>query len=73
MSRVAKGKVVSGQVVVEGEPLPEGARVTVVLGDEADWEVDEESVRELIKTGAEADLEEGVTPEQLFTELRAMK
>ena len=73
MSRVAKGKVVSGQVVVEGEPLPEGARVTIVLGDEADWELDEESVQELVRAGAEADLEEGVTSEQLFTELRAMK
>ena len=63
MSRVATGKVVSGQIVVDGEPLPEGARVTVVIGDEADWELDEESVQELLTAGSEADLEDGVTPE----------
>ena len=73
MSRIAQGKVVDGRVVVEGEPLPEGARVTVVMGDEAEWEIDEASVQELLQAAAEADQEEGVSPEELFAELRAMR
>lgn len=73
MSRIAQGKVVDGRVVVEGEPLPEGARVTVVMGDEAEWEIDEASVQELLQAAAEADQEEGVSAEELFAELRAMR
>ncbi|MBI5481877.1 MAG: hypothetical protein HY906_23680 [Deltaproteobacteria bacterium] len=73
MSRVALGKVVDGRVVVEGEPLPEGARVTVVMGDEVAWEIDEASVQELLEAAAEADREEGISAEQLFAELRATR
>jgi len=32
--RIASGKVVSGKVVVEGEPLTEGASVTVLAPDD---------------------------------------
>jgi hypothetical protein len=73
MSRVAVGKVIEGRVVVEGEPLPEGARVTVVMGDEAAWEIDEASVQELLKAATEAEHEEGISAEQLFAELRAAR
>ena len=31
--RIATGKVVSGKVVLEGEPLAEGATVTVLIPD----------------------------------------
>jgi hypothetical protein len=31
--RIAKGQVVEGQVVLEGEPLPEGSRVTVFVDE----------------------------------------
>ncbi len=31
--RVATGRVVSGRVIVEGEPLAEGATVTVLVAD----------------------------------------
>ena len=72
MSRVALGKVVKGQVVVEGEPLPEGARVVVHVGEEADWDLDEDSVQELLQAAAEAGQEAGISPEQLIAELRAM-
>ena len=33
--RVTSGKVISGQVIIEGEPLPEGSIVTI-LTREAD-------------------------------------
>lgn len=73
MRRTALGTVVEGRVVVEGEPLAEGTRVTVVLGAEASWELDEASVQELLLAAAEADDEEGLSPEQLFTELHALR
>lgn len=73
MSRVALGRVVDGLVVVEGEPLPEGARVTVHLADETEWELDEASTLDLIQAASEAELEEGVTAEQLLEELRAKR
>ena len=73
MSRVAVGKVIEGRVVVEGEPLPEGASVTVVVGDEAAWELDEASVQELLLAAAEAEHEEGISAEQLFAELHTSR
>lgn len=66
------GKVVKGLVVVEGEPLPEGARVVVHLGEEADWDLDEASIQELLQAAAEAEQEAGISPEQLLAELRAI-
>jgi hypothetical protein len=60
-------------VIVEGEPLPEGARVTVHVGDDAEWDLDEESVQELLQAAKEASLEEGISPEQLLAELRTQK
>ncbi|MDD1748835.1 MAG: hypothetical protein LUO89_03070 [Methanothrix sp.] len=73
MSRIVVGKVIEGRVVVEGEPLPEGARVMVVVGEEAAWELEEESVQELLQAAAEAEGEEGISAEQLFAELRAAR
>lgn len=73
MSRIAVGKVIEGRVVVEGEPLPEGARVTVVMGDEVAWEIDEDSAQELLTAADEAEREEGLSAEQLFAELRAAR
>lgn len=47
--------------------------MTVVLGDEAAWELDEASVHELLHAAAESAREEGTSPEQLFVELRASR
>lgn len=73
MSRVAIGTVVQGQVVFEGKPLPEGAKVTVVMGDEAAWELDEASVQALLEAAAEADQEDGVSADELLSKLRATR
>ena len=71
MSRVAIGRVVEGRVVVEGEPLPEGARVTVVVGDEAAWELDEASVQELLQAAADAERDSGMEADAFLDKLQA--
>ena len=73
MSRTALGKVVQGKVEVEGEPLPEGARVVVHIGDDAEWELDEESMQELLQAAADAEHEEGISLEQLLDEMRSLR
>jgi hypothetical protein len=56
--RVARGKIVRGQVVLEGQPLPEGATVLVYLEEEAEgFHLDEDSIRELL--GAQAEIRRG--------------
>ena len=68
--RVTTGKVEAGKIVVEGAPLADGTKVTVlaVEGDETFHlaEVDEEA---LIKAMVEADQGHVVSREQLFRDL----
>jgi hypothetical protein len=48
--KVATGRVVGGKVVLEGEPLPEGAVVTVVARDHEDsFEVAPEEEQALLE------------------------
>ena len=35
--RITKGKVVDGQVIVEGDPLNEGSTVTILVSDETTY------------------------------------
>jgi hypothetical protein len=65
--RVTSGKVVSGQIVVEGEPLPDGAVVTV-LAREADetFELDATAEAELLLSLAEADRGELIPAEDVL-------
>lgn len=52
--RVARGKVVDGKVVLEGEPLPEGAEVMVYAEDETTgFTLDDASLRELLQAQTE--------------------
>lgn len=54
--KVATGRVVGGKVVLEGEPLAEGAVVTVVVRDDEDtFEVSSEEERALLDAIAQAD------------------
>jgi hypothetical protein len=65
------GGVVGGRIVVEGEPLEEGTRVTVVDdSDEEPYELTPEQESALLEADAEADRGEVVSAEQLFAELR---
>jgi hypothetical protein len=54
--KVATGRVVGGKVVLEGEPLAEGAVVTVVVRDDEDtFEVSSEEERALLDAIAQAE------------------
>ena len=68
--RVATGKVVSGKVVVEGEPLEEGATVTV-LARESDetFELSPDEETKLLDSLAEADNGETVSATGLARDL----
>ncbi len=69
--RITTGRVVDGRVVVEGEPLEEGAVVTVLSRDESDSFIasleDEEF---LLQSIAEVERGETVSAEELFRRLR---
>ena len=69
--RVTSGRVVSGKVVVEGEPLPEGAVVTVLAreGDES-FELDAVVEAELLRSIAEADRGDTVPADEVLRALR---
>jgi hypothetical protein len=69
--RVTSGKVVSGRIVVEGEPLPDGSIVTV-LAREADesFELDATAEAELLLSIAEADRGELIPAEDVLRAFR---
>ena len=53
--RITKGKVVGGQVVVEGVPLDEDSTVTVLVSDEKTFTLNPEDETALLQAIAEAD------------------
>jgi hypothetical protein len=69
--QIATGTVVNGKIVVEGEPLPEGAVVTI-LAREADetFEVPPELEAELLESIAQAERGETISAEELLKRLR---
>ena len=69
--QLATGTVVGGKVVVEGDPLPEGAIVTI-LAREADetFEVPPELEAELSESIAQADRGETISAEEMLERLR---
>ena len=68
--RIATGRVVSGKIVVEGEPLEEGATVTI-LARESDetFELTPDEEAKLLESLAEADRGETVSAEALVRSL----
>jgi hypothetical protein len=69
--RVTSGKVVSGRVIVEGEPLPEGSLVTILSREEDEtFQLDEPAERELLESIAEADRGELVPAREILKSLR---
>jgi len=69
--QLATGTVVSGKIVVEGDPLPEGAVVTI-LAREADetFEVPPEFEAELSESLAQAERGETISAEEMLERLR---
>ena len=70
--RIVRGKVVGGQVVLEGDPLPEGSQVIVYAEDEkGGFRLDEASIRELLEAQAEIRHGNFVTAEDVLRELES--
>ena len=46
--RITKGKVVDGQVIVEGDPLNEGSTVTILVSDETTFRLNAEDEAALL-------------------------
>ena len=69
--QITTGTVVGGKIVVEGDPLPEGAVVTV-LAREADetFDVPREIEAELQESIAQAERGETISAEELLKRLR---
>lgn len=53
--RITQGKVVDGQVIVEGDPLNEGSTVTILVSDETTFTLHSEDEVALLQAIAEAD------------------
>jgi len=72
--RITSGRVVAGKIVVEGEPLPDGAVVTV-LAREADesFELDAVAEAELLESIAEADRGDTVPADEVMRALRNLE
>jgi hypothetical protein len=69
--KVTSGRVVAGQIVLEGEPLPDGAVVTV-LAREADesFALDAAAEADLLLSLAEADRGELIPADEVLRTFR---
>jgi hypothetical protein len=72
--KVASGKVVAGQVVVEGAQLEEGSTVTVIApeGNET-FELNSDAEEALLLAIGEADRGEVIDGEQFLSDLSSRK
>jgi hypothetical protein len=71
MMKVATGTVIDGKVVVEGEFLEEGTKVTVVLREDDElFELSPEEEAELLASVDEIERGEYITGEELLERLR---
>jgi hypothetical protein len=69
--KVATGTVIDGKVVVEGESLAEGTKVTVVLReDEESFDLTPEEEEELLASIAAIERGEYITADELLERLR---
>lgn len=69
--RVTSGKVVAGRIVIEGEPLPDGALVTVLARDsDESFELDAAAEAALLLSIAEADRGELIDAEEVLRTFR---
>lgn len=68
---ITSGRVVEGKVIIEGEPLPEGARVTVLAReDDGSFVLDAAAEAELLESMAEGDRGEVIPAEVVLRALR---
>ena len=68
--RISTGKVISGKVVVEGEPLEEGATVTVIAPENNEtFELSPEEEERLLASLAEAGSGRTISASELLRDL----
>ena len=68
--QVATGTVIDGKIVLEGTPLPEGARVTVVVRDmDEEFRLTAAQENELVSAIAEIERGECVSLDELMRSL----
>jgi hypothetical protein len=68
--RVTKGRVVGGRIEVEGEALPEGKTLKIVILEDEAFSVTDEEKRFLLESLASAERGETVDGFELLEELR---
>ncbi|MGH9196184.1 MAG: hypothetical protein ACRD1T_10640, partial [Acidimicrobiia bacterium] len=69
--QLTTGTVVGGKIIVEGDPLPEGAVVTILArGSDEPFVVPPELEAELLESIAEADRGETMSADELLSRLR---
>lgn len=70
--RIASGTVKAGHVVVDGEPLPDGSLVTVLVREQDEtFELDAAAEAELLASLAEADRGELLPSSKVIGALRS--
>jgi hypothetical protein len=71
---ITSGRVVAGKIVVDGDPLPDGAVVTVLSreGDET-FALDSTTEAELLESMAEGDRGETIPAEEILRALRNLE
>lgn len=69
--KIVTGKVIDGQVVVEGTPFDEGSIVTILADDgDGSFELSAEQESDLLLALEEAERGDTLSPEELFASLR---
>ena len=67
--RITKGKVVGGQVVVEGDPISEGSTVTILVSDEITFTLNTEDEADLLQAIADAEQDDLVSGENVIKKI----
>jgi len=67
--RITKGKVLDGQVIVEGDPLNEGSTVTILVSDETTFRLNAEDEAALLQAIAEANQNDLVSGEDVIKKI----
>ena len=68
--RITRGRVVGGQIVVEGEPLKEGSTVTILFPEERSFQLNDADEAALLAAIAEADRGEALDGDDVLSQLR---
>lgn len=74
--KITTGTVISGKVVVEGDPLPEGCTVTILAPEEEEdgfFDLGPREEAELLAAIAEAEAGDVVDGEEFLRELRGRR